>query len=830
MHAGATIEGVKNDGTSPESFPPITDHTQGGADGIIRVGTTYDDNSLVSARIDDQGNVTLCLYDNLNRCVAETKGLSTGTSEITKALILGTRDIVTPNAATIDDPAVVAAGKIDEQLARAQSRIGKLAALFPPLAQHVAPPTTNVYGLDPEGNLLIREDEVGNRLFIKYDAINRPIAVRGFRAGQTDSHHDDPIFAPAPIGGAIGPRHTIPEVGGTTKQDFHYDGLSRLVFAADNNDPLDKSTHSVATFAFDSLNRVIEERQQTGAQTPRVVSSGWRAVNLRGTLTFPNGRRIRHTYDGLDRIKTIVDDAETLALVEYNYIGPRLVLERLYPLNGIRATHVDSGGGLIGYDGVRRQVALHHLRHDNSLLIGYAHNYDRANNRVAQDTLHAAVDSELYKYDSSYRLARFERGRLNASKDAIAVPSKHGPEHEAWTLDGAGNWVNVDGEVREHSNFNALTSRNTNGTLVSLLHDANGNLIDDGAVTFTWDIYNRLRSATRKADAQTIATYAYDALGRRIRKNVSGSGSLDGTTFFYYDRQRVIEEHNAHESLMQQYMYGNYIDEVLVMDRALDADGPATGPGDRRFFYHQNGLMHCVALTDVTGAIVEGCLYDASGRQTMFRSGESGSIVFGEGDVVDVGGVSSKSNPYLFTGRRLDGETNLYYYRTRYFSPALGRFIGRDTIGCWGDVLGLGNGYAYLGNNPLNGVDPFGRKENDCREDDDECWERWCRQNSDRCEIIEVEGTAPDEVDLLGAGGSGGLLGRINAWLGRKGRVGQFLRKKLEWGDPDIVYKDDTTVVQSQKESIEEATKPESERPKTRHQDTARCKDTSLIA
>ncbi len=68
-------------------------------------------------------------------------------------------------------------------------------------------------------------------------------------------------------------------------------------------------------------------------------------------------------------------------------------------------------------------------------------------------------------------------------------------------------------------------------------------------------------------------------------------------------------------------------------------------------------------------------------------------------------------NPYLFNGRRYDPETGWYYYRTRYLDPAAGRFTTRDTIGIWGDAGNLGNGYTYVGNNPLTALDPYGLQE-----------------------------------------------------------------------------------------------------------------------
>jgi RHS repeat-associated protein len=101
-----------------------------------------------------------------------------------------------------------------------------------------------------------------------------------------------------------------------------------------------------------------------------------------------------------------------------------------------------------------------------------------------------------------------------------------------------------------------------------------------------------------------------------------------------------------------------------------------------------------VALSDENGAIVERYEYDVYGNT---------SVCNGSG-TPRVNNVSNYSNPYMFTGRRFDDETQLYYYRARMYHPYIGRFMQPDPIG-YDDGLNM---YAYVTNNPINLLDPFG--------------------------------------------------------------------------------------------------------------------------
>ncbi len=103
------------------------------------------------------------------------------------------------------------------------------------------------------------------------------------------------------------------------------------------------------------------------------------------------------------------------------------------------------------------------------------------------------------------------------------------------------------------------------------------------------------------------------------------------------------------------------------------------------YFYHYDGLGNVVALSDSAGDTVQ--TYEYS--------------IYGQVAASD----PNHPNPYLFTGRRFDTETGLYYYRARYYNPYIGRFLQTDPVG-YNDGI---NWYLYCRNNPLARVDPSGR-------------------------------------------------------------------------------------------------------------------------
>ena len=113
-------------------------------------------------------------------------------------------------------------------------------------------------------------------------------------------------------------------------------------------------------------------------------------------------------------------------------------------------------------------------------------------------------------------------------------------------------------------------------------------------------------------------------------------------------------------------------------------------------FYHKDDMGNVLALTDKDGAVVEYDEYTDYGYPTIYAPNGT------------VRTVSAVGNTLMWGARPWNPETQLYYFRYRWYDPAMGRFITRDPIGLWGDILNMGNGYAYVGNNPWGARDPYG--------------------------------------------------------------------------------------------------------------------------
>jgi RHS repeat-associated protein len=190
-------------------------------------------------------------------------------------------------------------------------------------------------------------------------------------------------------------------------------------------------------------------------------------------------------------------------------------------------------------------------------------------------------------------------------------------------------------------------------------------------------------------DGSTTVNFKYDPLGRRVQKTID-TGTTAKTINFYYDGNQVIEERDGSDQVLKQYVYGNGIDEILRIDKY---EGGTATP----YYFHTNAIGSVTAVSDSDGTLVERVSYDTFGMPTFtdyLTDSQNPTVV----------NHSVIGNDILFQGRRYDKETNLYYYRARYYDPIMGRFLQTDPIG-YRDSMNL---YQAFNMNPVNIIDPMG--------------------------------------------------------------------------------------------------------------------------
>jgi RHS repeat-associated protein len=209
---------------------------------------------------------------------------------------------------------------------------------------------------------------------------------------------------------------------------------------------------------------------------------------------------------------------------------------------------------------------------------------------------------------------------------------------------------------------NQLTKWATNQTKPT--YDPNGNTLTDGTLTYVWNARDELVSL--KTGNTVTATFAYDGLGRRISKTVSGT-----TTRFAFDLADFVQEQNASGTPTANLLTGG-LDQTFGR---TDAAGTRTLLSD--------ALGSTVALADAAGVVGTSYTYEPYGKTSQTGS--------------------ANANSQQFTGRENDGP--LYYYRARYYQPTFGRFVSEDPAGF---AAGDPNLYRYVGGSPTNLTDPSG--------------------------------------------------------------------------------------------------------------------------
>jgi len=438
---------------------------------------------------------------------------------------------------------------------------------------------------------------------------------------------------------------TAGTVSTTDFESYGYD-------ANGNRTSLKKRDGRTIVYQFDALNRMWLK------DVPGTTGDVYYGYELSGAQTYalfgsPSGQGVTNTYDGFGRLKS----------TSTNMAGFSRTIQHLYDLDGDRTsiTFPDNNYFTYQYDGLDRLSGI--VENVGPSIVGQTY---RPNG--TRWTQNRGTVGTTYNFDPVERPQSWIDNLLGSAPDITTTLSYNAANQvTSRTID---NDTYAFVSYKNGTTAYAPNGLNqyTTGSGGNLGYDLNGNLTSNGPIIYTYDVENRLLTASGGGYS---ATLTYDPLGRVFQ--VVGGGK---TTQFLYDGDELVAEFSETGALRARYVHGPQSDNPLIW-----YDGSSVSAATRRSLQaNYQGSIQSIA--------------DASGDAvTLNRYDEYG--VPGDGNL----------GRFQYTGQAWLPEVGVYYYKARLYDPRLGRFLQTDSVGYQDDL----NLYAYVGNDPLDKADPTGR-------------------------------------------------------------------------------------------------------------------------
>ncbi len=426
------------------------------------------------------------------------------------------------------------------------------------------------------------------------------------------------------------------------------------------------NTEQSETFTYNGLGQVIT--REVAWHTPqnditKTLRTSYDSKGLLKSQELASGQVVSYEYNPYGEISDISLDGNAL-LIDANSLDDS-ASEHSYTLgNGEQVTRRFDKGQLIGMhvDGTNDQLNAQaskieqHWSYDNrgNINTGLRNNqhknyqYDGRDRLIESTTPTASIQ---YYYDSN----------SNRTKAII--------NNDISTYE-----YNPNGNRLSLINAKLATPSNATSTQSTPIHDVAGNLTQLDDLHYDYNSQGRLKQITRSGE--TIAEYAYNSWGQRVKKTITQAGiggkkSTRKTTYFLYNGHELQAEIDESGTVLASYIYFQNRPFAKVTQNNV-------------YYIHTNAQNAPEWMTDNTQKIVWEATYHP----------------FGE---IHIAQEKQRLNLRL-PGQYHDVESGLYYNDHRYYQPQWGRYITADPSGLNGGM----NRYAYANANPVMQIDPLG--------------------------------------------------------------------------------------------------------------------------
>ena len=371
------------------------------------------------------------------------------------------------------------------------------------------------------------------------------------------------------------------------------------------------------------------------------------------------------------------------------------------------------------------------------------------------------TDTYAYSYDDDHRPTNTTYGSVSESIAYDGYSRVTGK-----TVQNSGNTVlstsyayrDIDAE-HTTTQVSSLTNMFGGNTLShSYTYDANGNILSDGSTTYAYDSLNQLVWEYNTA-AGKAWNYAYDLGGNILSKteyDYADGQTSNPVTISYtygdavwrdlltvYNGEAItydgIGNPTSYRGWGMSWQGGRQLSSMQkdgttlsfsYNDAGLRIEKTVNG-ATRRYIWNSSQLMADVGANDAfyfhysSGGELIGYTYKTADAETECilvknQQGDVERVISADGtilaaytydawgNVLTSEGSLAAANPIRYRGYYFDTETSLYYLQSRYYDPAVDRFINADNYATTYKTSTGANMFAYCMNSPVKGKDDGG--------------------------------------------------------------------------------------------------------------------------